>query len=353
MSEENLPMFPPSEEIGLTFRDDHKQPLYFFILPPQGEIQEKEYADLKLMVEKGGGQLARYPSNKSHKHYNICYTAHTEIGRDYISARTWHTGDMIRRSLDCQSLDEDILEQEMITAPNFWQRPSESDSEDEQLSETEPELLWEPADLFFSMELIRPVMSMTKKGYDSMSSAAMPQSRPATVHRTDDVEETPLPPVKQEEPEVILEPTSFQPWETLVPTGSSEGLLRPSNKALQIYIQNRNKWLELLKKLPSHDLMFLQRVTDLLSGDVEEVVKQVTYYGDDIEMIKRQPGRWDSRHDAFLGKKTGAKELAQYSVEQKLARKKYLEEKQIATKVANWLDNFKPTKFSHPIYSSR
>ncbi|QNP98743.1 Hypothetical protein YALI2_E00059g [Yarrowia lipolytica] len=131
----------------------------------------------------------------------------------------------------------------------------------------------------------------------------------------------------------------------------TEILHRPSHRALQVYIQNRQKWQNLIDRLPHHEVVYLQRVTDLLSGDFDEVYHQVSYHGDDYDAINSQPGRWNSVHDVYLTDVTESKELAQYSVEQKFNRKKYLEETLTVNKVAEWLANFQPTKYGHPIHT--
>lgn len=362
--EDELPMFPPSEEMGLTFQV-HGKFLSFFVLPPNNDLQEKEHASLVHLIEKGGGIASLRPSRKT---YNVCYHEKTLIPRHYATYKTWYTADLIRRCIDCQSFEEDIVEAEMILAPNFQGIADDQPAhEDEWCSDEVPDLDWRPEDLFFSMELIRPVMGISADQYSRLSSGPLLQADPSKVRgRTttkvvdvdgddemDGGNSKRHPVVKLED--IIDEPITSPVADSLIlrSSGMSETLRRPSRKALQTYIRNRQKWCHLLDRLPHHDLVFLQRVSDLLSGDLEEVHFQVSCHGEDFEMIKNQPGRWDSRHDKYLSDGKGSAELAQYSVEQKFSRKKYLEETMTVNKVAaNWLAKFEPIKYVHPIHAT-
>lgn len=355
-------MFPPSEEVGLTFRENDES-IAFFLLPPKSDLQEKDYASLVHLIDKGGGSMSQSPSSKTR---NVCYSEETLIPRQYESHKAWYTADLIRRCLDCQSFDDDIVEAEMILAPNFQQVATDLPAhENEWCLDEVPGLDWKADDLLFSMDLIRPVMGISGRQYSRLASGPRLQADPTKVRRTvvqvdDDDDDDEMgggnlrrfPIVKLEN--IVDEPApSSVATELVLRSPGMAGTLRcPSGNALQTYIRNRQKWCHLLDRLPHHDLVFLQRVSDLLSGDLEEVHYQVSRYGEDFDMIKNQPGRWNSSHDAYLGEGQNSAELAQYSVEQKFGRKKYLEESMTVNKVANWLANFQPTKYDHPIHAA-
>lgn len=320
------PMFPPDEELGVTFKKEG-QPVYFFLLPPKSLVEEQAYSSLRRMIGHGGGKMVRYPSFRA---YNICYAEDSQIPAEYGSKKRWYTADLIRKCLDCQSLDEDIVTAEMIVRPNFAcvEESVNTSIPDEWCSDTEPDLIWDADDLLIGCEdLVGPVIDYT---FDNTSSQETEGSTSEHVTVID-----------------------LDLYEQKSERGTSEGpgddhLRQPSRQAMWMYFRNRQKWKELVEKLPSYDLEYIKRVVDLLSGNLNQVYSQISRYGKDFDKIRNQLGTWDSKHDSiFFGDPQYARN---YSVEQKTNRHSYLKEKLTVERVANWLNNHTPTSSDHPLH---